>query len=150
MRERDPRGIRPARPMYAASGMGARGREVEAPNRCLRTSEAGHGPEDELLVQLRRAGADRAADEVGVPGLEIAGAHHVTSPHDRTEAGRELLDLALHTVGEPFESGSIEGRTIRAGVSSSAASPRISRGTCEYAHAVSAPAGMRVGSVIDC
>src|SRR6185312_16666374 len=77
---------KPARPSAASAAFAARnphtpctpprvrGRaaEVEPFHRGLRPAEARHGPEHQLLEQVRRAAADRAVAEVGVGGEDAA------------------------------------------------------------------------------
>src|SRR5664279_5429812 len=47
--QRRPGGVGAAPTVYAAAGMCGSGCEIQAGDRCLRASETGHRPEDELL-----------------------------------------------------------------------------------------------------
>src|SRR5690606_20154533 len=76
--------------------------QVDAPDRCLRPAQARDGPEDQLLVQLRGAAVDRAADQVGVALLELTWAEDTTPADPRAEAGGEPFEARLHPVGEPL------------------------------------------------
>ena len=62
----------PQRAVDAAAGVRGGRAEVEAGDPGLGPAEPGDRAEDQLLVQLGGAAVDRAADEVGVAGLELA------------------------------------------------------------------------------
>src|SRR5688500_18806478 len=80
-----------------------RGRaEVEAADPGLRPAQSRDRPEDQLLVELRGPTTHRAADEVGVAGLELPWAQHPARQDPAAEAGCEALDPRLHAVGEPL------------------------------------------------
>src|SRR5436190_14889052 len=88
----DARGVRAAGAVHAAAGMRRGRREVQAAHRRLRPAEpSGRGPEDRLLVELRRAAVESAVHEVGVLLLEGAWREHVARAYRVAEPGRELL-----------------------------------------------------------
>ena len=68
----------------------------------LGAAQAGDRAEDQLLVQLRGAAVDGAADEVLVAGLEVVRTQDAASQDPGAETGGELLDPPLHAVGEPL------------------------------------------------
>jgi hypothetical protein len=57
--------------MHAAARVRGRRGEKEAADRQHRPAEAGEGPKDERLVELRGAAAERAADEAPVACFQI-------------------------------------------------------------------------------
>ena len=76
----------PHAPCTPPPGMRARRREVKVAYRRLGAAEPGDRAEHELLVQLRGAAVDRAADEVAVVALEVGRAHHRAAADQRLEA----------------------------------------------------------------
>src|SRR2546423_5283079 len=78
------------------------GREVEAGDRRLRPAESRNRPEDELLVELRRAAVKRATDEVRVARVQVRRHQHVTPTDQGAKSRRELLDALLDPLGEPL------------------------------------------------
>src|SRR5664279_5236815 len=70
--QRRPGGVGAAPTVYAAAGMCGSGCEIQAGDRCLRASETGHRPEDELLVQSGRTTVDRPAHEIAVVRLHLS------------------------------------------------------------------------------
>ena len=102
MQHRGPCGVAPGRAVHATARMGRGRAEVEAADPGLGTPQSRHRPEDQLLVQLSGPATHRAADEVGVAGLELAWAQHPPGQDLAAEPGCEALDPRLHAVGEPF------------------------------------------------
>src|SRR6478672_11624793 len=102
VRDRGPGRVGPAGAVDAAAGVCRGRREVEPADPRLRPAAAGVRAEHQLLVQLRGAAVEGAADEVRVALLQLARAEDPAGEDARAEAGCELLEPLLHAVGHPL------------------------------------------------
>ena len=81
--------VHPGSAVNSSAWMGRGGGEVEAGYPGFRPAETGHGPEDQLLVQLGGAATECATDQVGVAGLEVVRSEHPPDHDPGTESWGE-------------------------------------------------------------